>query len=193
MGRAQSFDTDTVVRAALAVFWELGFEAASLPDLERATGLNRSSLYNSFGNKRGLFDAAVEDYLDRVVRPRLAPMTGPDVAPEAVVDYLRQLRASLATPGSLPARFGCLLVSVAGAPLGQDDVVRGVISGYRTEMLAAMTRGVQAHAPDLSDEELRQQAETTTGLVIAALAMARVDRGAALASLDAALWHLGER
>ncbi len=52
MPRVQEFDTDTVVARARDLFWDKGFEATSVPDLERVTGLNRSSLYNAFGSKR---------------------------------------------------------------------------------------------------------------------------------------------
>ena len=72
MARPRSFDTATAVRAARQVFWTRVSEATSLPDLEAATGLRRSSLYQAFGSKRGLFDAAVASYLDEVVRPLLA-------------------------------------------------------------------------------------------------------------------------
>jgi AcrR family transcriptional regulator len=74
MGRTRAFAEIDVVRAARGVFWNRGYEETSLPDLEAATGLNRSSIYHSFGSKRGLFDAAVESYLDDVVRPRLEPL-----------------------------------------------------------------------------------------------------------------------
>ena len=56
MARTQSFDRDTVVRAARTLFWTVGYESASIPELETATGLSRSSIYNAFGSKRGLFD-----------------------------------------------------------------------------------------------------------------------------------------
>ena len=49
MGRTQTFDTNEVVRAARAVFWEHGYESAALPELEKATGLSRSSIYHAFG------------------------------------------------------------------------------------------------------------------------------------------------
>jgi len=65
MGRTRTFDEDAVVRAARDVFWQHGYAEASVPDLEAATGLGRSSLYHSFGSKRELFDAAIESYLDR--------------------------------------------------------------------------------------------------------------------------------
>ena len=73
MGRTQTFDTTEVVRSARRVFWEHCFENASIVELEQATGLNRSSIYYAFGSKRGLFDAAVESYLDEIIRPRLQP------------------------------------------------------------------------------------------------------------------------
>lgn len=99
MARPRSFDTEAVARAARQVFWARGFEATSLPDLEAATGLGRSSLYQAFGSKRGLFDAAVASYLDEVVHPLLAdlePQADSPVAPTALADYLGRLAAALA-------------------------------------------------------------------------------------------------
>ena len=56
-----------VLYSALDVFWAKGFEATSLPDLMEATGLSKSSLYATFGSKRGLFLAAFDTYRqDRV-------------------------------------------------------------------------------------------------------------------------------
>ena len=43
MGRIQMFETVSVVRAARDVFWDKGFEATSVADLEEATGLRRNS------------------------------------------------------------------------------------------------------------------------------------------------------
>ena len=54
MARTQGFERDAVVRAARTVFWRRGFEDTAVPDLEEATGLSRSSIYNAFGSKRGL-------------------------------------------------------------------------------------------------------------------------------------------
>lgn len=47
---------------AIEVFRELGYEAASMAELERATGLNKSSIYNTFGSKEGLFRQALTRY-----------------------------------------------------------------------------------------------------------------------------------
>ncbi len=59
MARPREFDRDQVVDRAVDVFWRKGFEATSIRDLVEATGLNRGSLYNTFGDKAGLFEAAL--------------------------------------------------------------------------------------------------------------------------------------
>lgn len=186
MGRPQSFDTDQVVRAARAVFWANGYEAAALPELEKATGLRRSSIYHAFGSKRGLFGAAVASYLDEVVRPRLAPLTADPVTTEALEEYLTGLRAALLRAGSLPASSGCLLVNSAGAPIGQDDEVARIVADYRAELRAALGNGVRARLPQLTEAEQDTLADACTGLVVAAFALVRVDPGQAAGSLDTA-------
>ena len=65
MPRAIAFDPDDVLARAMDVFWEKGFEATTLPDVERATGLNRSSLYNTFGSMRDVYYAALDGYRRR--------------------------------------------------------------------------------------------------------------------------------
>ncbi|MDN7122140.1 helix-turn-helix transcriptional regulator [Nocardioides sp. ChNu-153] len=194
MARTQAFDTGAAVRAAREVFWRDGFESAALPALERATGLSRSSIYNTFGSKQGLFERAVASYLDEVVRPRLAPLLADEVDPGALAAYLTGLRAVLADERTTSARHGCLLMSAAGAPIGRDDVVRAAVADYRAELRRAVGRGVDARDPaPLTSVGGRSAAwrgavaDAVSALVLAALALVRIDRGEALRSLDAAL------
>lgn len=187
MARTQSFDRDAVVRAARSQFWESGYELASIPDLERATGLSRSSIYNSFGSKRGLFDAAVQSYLDEVVRPRLRALTADIVSPDAITAYLTGLREAFLALDPAATRNGCLLINSAGSPIGQDEQVTRVISDYHAELHDAISRGVRAHAPTAHEEDRTRLTDAITGLVVASFAIARVDRAQAARSMQTAL------
>ena len=64
VGKKQ-FDVDTALDAAMIQFWRAGYAATSVDDLSRATGLNRSSLYSSFGDKDELFLQCLERYVIR--------------------------------------------------------------------------------------------------------------------------------
>lgn len=186
MGRPQAFDTEVVVRAARKVFWAQGYDEAAMPALEEATGLCRSSIYHAFGNKRGLFDAALESYLDEVVRPRLRPLISEPVAPDAIENYLNGLRASITTSANDPHSDGCLLVSTASSTLAHDNAVKKTIAGYRTEVAAALRSGVRARQPQLSETEVERRAQTCTAMVIAAFSIARADPEGACVYLDLA-------
>src|ERR1700738_5672876 len=77
MGRPRLYEQDAVVATAKEVFWDRGYVGTALGDLEEATGLSRSSLYLAFGTKKGLFDAAVEEYVESFVEERLHPVEAP--------------------------------------------------------------------------------------------------------------------
>lgn len=187
MARTQSFDRDDVVRAARTVFWNHGYESTSIPDLEAATGLSRSSIYNTFASKRGLFDAAVQNYLDEIVRPRLSLLQAEAVAPTAITSYLTGLREAFLTLGSPASENGCLLINAAGTPLATDEHVARVISDYRAELHEAILRGIRSQDPSRAAAEHDRLAEIVTSHVVAAFALARVDAAQAARGLDAAL------
>jgi AcrR family transcriptional regulator len=61
-GRPLSFDRDAALENAMHVFWEHGYEAASVSDLTQAMGITPPSLYAAFGDKEKLFLEAIERY-----------------------------------------------------------------------------------------------------------------------------------
>jgi AcrR family transcriptional regulator len=174
MARTSAFDKETAIQNARSVFWSKGFEATSIPELENATGLSRSSIYNSFGSKRGLFDAVVDSYLNEIVRPRLKPLLTEDVSSSALEDYLSSLAAVFSKPESLPATHGCLLINTASAPLAAESEVASVIRSYRNELHNALSAGLGAAHPELSPSRHLLLADTITGLVIAAFTLVRI-------------------
>ncbi|GAB7528296.1 TetR/AcrR family transcriptional regulator [Pseudomonas sp. 3A(2025)] len=67
MSGKPQYDESAVLNAAMLVFWRHGYANASVSDLTAATGLSRSSLYQRFGDKEGLFNESLERYTDRVL------------------------------------------------------------------------------------------------------------------------------
>ena len=62
MARPKEFDRDEALERALNLFREKGYEATSVGELVNAMGVQRQSLYDTFGDKHGLFRAALERY-----------------------------------------------------------------------------------------------------------------------------------
>lgn len=115
MGRTRSYDEDTVLAGAMHAFRRKGFQAVSIRDLEEATGLKLGSIYNSFGDKAGLFAAAFAHYNRTVLQARIdryAPA-------KAGLDGLRKLFRSLLREPDRKS-FGCLITNMA-VELGQQD------------------------------------------------------------------------
>lgn len=63
MGRPRQFDEQTVLERAMNLFWEKGFQATSMQDLVAELGINRASLYTTFGDKEQLYQQSLEHYL----------------------------------------------------------------------------------------------------------------------------------
>ncbi|WP_242290079.1 TetR/AcrR family transcriptional regulator [Bacillus cereus group sp. BfR-BA-01319] len=62
MARTREFDEDQVLDTAMQLFWEKGYEATSLSDLTSRMGIQRPSIYSTFGDKKELFEAALRRY-----------------------------------------------------------------------------------------------------------------------------------
>src|SRR6201986_4496734 len=62
MARHKEFDRDEALQKAMEVFWSRGYEAASIQDLVEHMGINRQSLYDTFGDKHSLFLQALDRY-----------------------------------------------------------------------------------------------------------------------------------
>src|SRR5215813_10326666 len=109
MARPRSFSADTAVEAAASVFWSKGYRDTAISDLERATGLNRSSLYSAFGAKQAIFGLALRWYLRGFIGPRLAPMERPGAGPGDIERFFSGLAAFFRAAGQ--DGRGCLMIN----------------------------------------------------------------------------------
>ncbi len=65
MPSVELFDKEEVLDRAMNLFWKKGYNGTSIRDLEKATGLGKSSLYNTFGGKEALFLVTLKRYLSK--------------------------------------------------------------------------------------------------------------------------------
>ena len=79
MARPREFAEDAVLDAAMRCFWARGYEATSVRDLIEKTGITGASLYNAFGDKRALYQKALDHYVEDTIMsyPALRGVTGP--------------------------------------------------------------------------------------------------------------------
>lgn len=92
-GRPRTFDEDVVLDRALEVFWRDGYGGASLQSLLSHMGISRQSLYNTFGDKRRLFLAALDRYVDKRADELLGVLEAPDASYPAVLEFFQSLGA----------------------------------------------------------------------------------------------------
>ena len=104
MAGKPQFDQAAVLNAAVGVFWRHGYAAASISDLTDATGLSRSSLYQRFRDKDGLFLEVLEAYTEHVAGyMQTAARSSPR---ERLEVLLRSFLPDALTP---PPPAGCLI------------------------------------------------------------------------------------
>ena len=72
MARPREFEEGVVLDAAMECFWNRGYEATSMRDLVDKTGITGASLYNAFGDKRAIYQRALDRYVEGSVAARLA-------------------------------------------------------------------------------------------------------------------------
>ena len=142
MARPREFEEQAVLRKAMEVFWKDGFDGTTLRDLLEATGLSRSSLYETFGDKRSLFLAALDAYRqDRQQELRAILDEGAN-GYKSIEGFLRMV----VEHGDAPHyRYGCMSCNEAVETAPHDDEVRQLVArdfaGVEDAFLGAIRRG----------------------------------------------------
>jgi AcrR family transcriptional regulator len=133
-GRPRAFDIDQALDCAVQVFWQKGYQGASLSDLTSAMGINRPSLYAAFGDKQALFRKVLDRYADgpaAYVREALKKPTA-----RAVVERL--LRGAIDMLSDPRTPQGCLTVQGALSCGAAADAVRQELNSRRAAGEAAI-------------------------------------------------------
>lgn len=131
MARPLGFDPDQAVTALKEVFWARGYDATSMQDIEAASGLAKQSLYRKFGDKRGMYQAALQAYADCEVA------SGADLVAQ--------------TPGDARARLAALFADAIAETVATGDL-RGCFLCNATAEVAIDDGETQALLRRMADQ-----------------------------------------
>jgi AcrR family transcriptional regulator len=127
VGRPREFDADEALQKALVVFWEQGYDGASLTDLTERMGISRKSMYAAFGNKEELFRKVLLRYTEVQACYVLEALRA-ETAREVATMFLDGSVRANTRPGC-PA--GCLGVQGALAAGVTGEVARDTLTAWR--------------------------------------------------------------
>lgn len=137
---------DETVEMVVRLFWKQGVAATGVQDIVNATGLNRSSLYSTYGGKQQLYLAALNRYVAARSQPVFRQLAEDGRGLPAVADFFRGL-ISARTSGE-HARWGCL-VSNAHAGAESDDLeVRAVLDRHHQGLCDALHSALETARQD---------------------------------------------
>jgi TetR/AcrR family transcriptional repressor of nem operon len=137
--RPRTFDEDRAVDAAMRTFWANGYEATTTEDLCVATGLGRSSIYNTFTSKHELFRRALLHYVEMTTTTQLGILEDEGRSP---VERLRALFA-VVVDGEMASRragrsIGCLTVNTTVELAGRDPEAAEILDRDGERRAAAL-------------------------------------------------------
>lgn len=165
MGRPRAFDRDEALMKAVDVFWNQGFEATSMTDLQKALGIGRQSLYDTFGDKRALFEEALDRYVD-MGDEMLESVLPPDAGAKQIREHFTFTVHRL-TQGE--PRMGCLMMRTCMERAQQDPkaaemATRGLATMRRLFARALTNAKARGEVPASTD------AEETSGFLVSQIA-----------------------
>jgi len=154
MARPRAFDEEEVIDKAVEVFWAKGYEATSMQDLINAMGIQRGSLYGTFGGKQNLFLKSLKRYSVTVVSKLLEILESKPSAVESIELFFSQLVEHLLTAGELRS---CLITNSAIERGLRDDETKQLVlkllnaleDGFYKTLLRAKNNGELSTELDL--------------------------------------------
>jgi TetR/AcrR family transcriptional repressor of nem operon len=140
MVRTRAFDPADALSRAVELFSSKGYSETSMDDLVKATGVSRYGLYGTFGNKRELFEQALETYADRMGRKSFLRLLEPD----ASLQHIRRIfdeRIELMSGVEKPR--GCLLSHTAMELAPHDREIKDVLQRFIRRMAKTFSIGLE--------------------------------------------------
>lgn len=186
-GRPRAFDCNEALDKALEVFWEKGYEGASMPDLTAAMGINRPSIYAAFGNKESLFRKALDRYMEKSAACFQEIMNEPTAY--LVAERLLHHTVEKATSRGCMMVQGALSCSKQGEPIKQELIARRALTQkLLSERFARAKAEGDLPAGENADDLARYVATILQGISIQATSGTAVEALHAIVDVALRAW-----
>lgn len=160
MARPKEFDVEEALARAVDAFWERGFEATSLADLTAKMGIQKASLYDTYGDKRTLFIRALNRYQDHLLEWTKGVLAGIPSPFEALRELLIQATPSETGPGR-----GCMCIRTAVEQAPHDAEIALCVKLHKDQVMKVLAE-YAAKGQDLGEIRKDLTAETISELIV---------------------------
>ncbi len=140
IGRPLQFDPDQALDTAMRLFWRKGYESTSLQDLLSATGLSKSSFYQTFKSKNRLFQRAIQNYRNRLTDDLRARLRQAGSGRAFIENLFRDVADETRGPDS---RRGCLLMNTANEFAQTDADIARLVSHSLDRIIAIFEEAIR--------------------------------------------------
>jgi TetR/AcrR family transcriptional repressor of nem operon len=170
MARPREFDEASVLDAAIQCFWKHGFEATSMRDLIDCMGITGASIYNAFGDKRGLYQRALRHYLESNFGARVLRLESSVPPRQAIAMFFSEVIERSLNDSQ---RRGCMMVNSALEMAPHDAEAQLIVDDFLSRAEAFFKRCISAGQRDGSIS-LHQPADDLARLLLGVLLGIRV-------------------
>jgi len=143
MARSVEFNECEIIEKAMNVFWEKGYHGTSMQDLVDAMQINRSSLYNTIGDKHCLFIKCVTVYAEAGLKETQEKIAREKSALQALINIIRDKAAWV-----VDSDKGCLGIKTVFEIAPEDEAVRNVLTNNGIQYREMMTNLIQKAIDD---------------------------------------------
>lgn len=153
MARKKQYIEDEVVEKAMNLFWKNGYEATSMQMLEKEMGINKFSIYSSFGNKHGLFLESLKHYKTKVSATLLKFKNGTN----GVEDIKQFFHDTINSNFKVGNQKGCLVTNTYNEfSENEDQLIKDEMTSFMGNLKALIIEKLQMDASKDEDIVLKQ-------------------------------------
>lgn len=140
MARVKEFDEQEALGKALEIFWSKGYNGTSMQDLLDGLGISRSSLYDTYGDKRTLFISVLEHYRKTQAQAMIEKIE----QSTDIVQTLREMLYQILTSDTAEKmKYGCFVVNTIIELAPHDEEINALVAGNQKDIEQVIYKAIQ--------------------------------------------------